>query len=54
MFTGSMLILPEGMPGPPGYVLVDTFDFSFSDRSRGRRQMLRVDVWQRQAETPQQ
>jgi hypothetical protein len=54
LVTGSMLILPEGSQGPEGYVLVDTFDFSFSDRSRGRRQMLRVDVWQRVAPTPQQ
>jgi hypothetical protein len=54
LVTGSMLILPEGTPGPAGYILLDTFDFSFSDRSRGRRQMLRVDVWQRLDETPQQ
>ncbi len=47
LLPGSMLILPEGTPGPEGYQFLDTFDFSFSDRSRGRRQMLRVDVWQR-------
>jgi hypothetical protein len=45
-----MLILPEGVPAPAGYQFLDTFDFSFSDRSRGRRQMLRVDVWQRMAD----
>jgi hypothetical protein len=44
---GAMLILPEGSPAPAGYYFLDTFDFSFTDRSRGRRQMLRVDIWQR-------
>ena len=57
LMTGSMLLLPEGSLAPAGYEYVDTFDFAYADRSRGRRQMLRVDIYVRRTEAavvPQQ
>jgi hypothetical protein len=50
LIPGSMLLLPEGAAPPAGYEYMDTFDFAYADRSRGRRQMLRVDVYIRKAD----
>lgn len=44
---GSLLMLPAGSSAPPGYTFIGTFDFAPSNGSRGRPEMMPVDMYRR-------